>query len=290
MYMCAQMRRSALCVLLASGLAVGCDATQRGRDAAAPLSQRAAEVSIRIDAPSGGAPQVSVLAFRAAVSGGPLAVDVLGLVDPLVAAAPESRCELREVTAPARALRAQGGAVELEALPNVQLEVVPGGLVLRPAPRVFPQLAAVVGGVIGEAGPHDVSSLPSHLALYLDAEPREPVALPGLPRLFDSMGAPLTGDSRLAPDGDLVLTLVGPPRSFLEVRPFGGTVSLACPAGPGGQVVVPREHLDRLAATSGRVPVSFEAVWRESLLVGAAGQPTRLSVEARSSAVLDLRP
>src|SRR5262245_24543095 len=67
--------------LVMLGLAVGCDGNQRSRDASAPLTQNVAEVSIRIDVPSGGAPSVSVLAFKAAANGLEPS-DVLSAVDP----------------------------------------------------------------------------------------------------------------------------------------------------------------------------------------------------------------
>jgi hypothetical protein len=274
------MRRFALLPLLAAGLGVGCDASQRGRDASTRQSQRAAEVSVRIDAPAGGVPSVSVLSFRAAVTGAS-PFDVLGVVDPLVAAAPEARCELREVAAATRALRAAGGAVELEALANVQVELAPSGTVLRPTPRVYPPLAAVVGGVIGEAMEDVTTTLPSQLTVSLGDDSRELISVPPLPRLLDR--------TERDANGDLLLTVQGPPRTFLEVRPFGGTMSLACPV-EGERVTVPHDLLERLAAASGRVPISFEAVFRESRLVTAAAGATRVTVEARSSAVIDFRP
>src|SRR5205814_1737727 len=110
-----------------------------------------AEVSVRIDAPSGGAPAVSLLAFRATVTGPLAASDVLGVVDPWVAPGPAARCDLHEVGATARTLRAQGGTVDLEEIANVSLMV--GEALLKPVPRVYPQLASGLGGVIGEAGP-----------------------------------------------------------------------------------------------------------------------------------------
>src|SRR5438552_943846 len=92
--------------VLAAGLALGCDSGGvRGRDASTPAPQRLAEVSVRIDAPGVGAPSVSALAFRASVTG--QVSDVLGVVDPLVVSAPLG-CELRDVAAAARSLRAQG--------------------------------------------------------------------------------------------------------------------------------------------------------------------------------------
>src|SRR5262245_14638330 len=98
-----------------AGLLFGCDCRPPARHASAPLSQRVAEISVRVDAPSGGVPSVSLLAFRASVTGAGTG-DVLGLVDPLVAAAPTAGCELRELALATRTLRAQGGSVELEAL------------------------------------------------------------------------------------------------------------------------------------------------------------------------------
>src|SRR5213078_1789314 len=83
-------------LLIGAALALGCGSDLNGRDAATPLSQRVAEVSVRIDAPSGGAPAVSLLAFRATVTGPLAASDVLGVIDPL-ASAPATRCELLDV-------------------------------------------------------------------------------------------------------------------------------------------------------------------------------------------------
>src|SRR2546430_10720825 len=108
-------------LLIGAALALGCGSDLNGRDAATPLSQRVAEVSVRIDAPSGGAPAVSLLAFRATVTGPLAASDVLGVVDPWVAPGPAARCDLHEVGATARTLRAQGGTVDLEEIANVSL-------------------------------------------------------------------------------------------------------------------------------------------------------------------------
>jgi hypothetical protein len=269
-------------------LALGCDPIQpAGRDASAP-APRTSQVSVRIDAPGGGTPSVSVLAFRASVTGPRSGADVLDVIDPLVAAAP-SRCELFDVGKAARALRAQGGTIDLEELASVSLALGHDSeTVLRPAPRVYPQLDKAVGGVISEAGPFDLGALPESLELGLPGdEARLPLAFPEFPRLIDQNGELLAAGTRLDPARDLQLTVAGPAHSFLEIRPFGASRFIACPAGPGGRVVVPRDLLEKLTATSGHVAVSFEAVWRDSRVVG--GQATRLSIEARSSAVLDLR-
>ncbi len=263
-----------------------CDGSARHPDASAPQFQRV--VSVRVDAPSGGAPTVSIWAFRATLTGLLPGDDLLAVVDPLVAPQPETRCELRDVAGPVRALRGRDGAVDLKALPGVGLDL-DGGLVLRPSSRVYPQLGEVVGGVIGEAGPVTLISIPERLTFSV-GDARESIPMPELPRLLDQDGNVLAAGSRLDGRGDLMLSVGGPPRSFVEIRPFGAPTAIACPAGPDGRVTVPRDMLERLMVVSGHVPVSFEAVWRESRMVHAGGQPTRLSFEARSSAVLDLRP
>src|SRR2546430_6118 len=103
--------RSRITLGFALGLvavAAGCDGTARSRDTTAPISLRASEVALRLDLPAGGSPALSVLAFRAQVSGSGTG-DVLGAVDPLVAPAPGLNCELRQVDDAARNLRAARG-------------------------------------------------------------------------------------------------------------------------------------------------------------------------------------
>lgn len=287
------MTMRSLFALLLAGAALGCDATKGGKDASAPLSQRVAEVSVRVDVPQGGAPSVSVLAFQAAVLG-LSAPDVLGVVDPLVARAPDLSCELRDVAGAARSLRSAGGSVELEELANVRVALDADTEPMRPAPRVYPPLAAVVSGVIAEAGPLDVGQLPTALIVSVplgDGQAfRSAIQLPEMPQLLDERGLPLGPGSRLSPADDLRLQVIGPVHGFVELRPFGGTLALACPRGEGGKVTVPREMLARMLAASGRVPVSVEAVWRDSRTLQAGDPTTRLSVEARVSAVLEQHP
>lgn len=283
------IKRSAL-LLAGTLLGLGCiDGTTAPDASSAPASQKAAEISVRIDVPAGGVPAVSVLAFRATVSGTIPGGDVLGVIDPLVAPAPQ-RCDLREVTSASRSLRAAGGTVELEELTSVSLALGTDGATLRPAPRAYPQVGAAVSGVVGEAGPLDLAALPQSIDIGLpgEGEPRVRVGLPGVPRLIDQNGSPVVGGTRLDPTRDLQLVVEGPGPSFVEIRPFGASRFIACPAGPGGRVVVQRDLLERLISSSGRVAISFEAVWRDSRVLGGA-QSTRLTIEARSSAVLDLR-
>ena len=142
---------------------------------------------MRLDAPNGGTPSASVLAFRATVTG--ISPDeVLPTVDPLVAQPPEGACALRDVAGAARAIGAQGGRVELEEVAGLALigfgQVgvaetleLTGPSVLRPTPRVY--LDSGVGGVIAEAGPIDLVDSPD-LLLLGEGGPRVP--LPALPR------------------------------------------------------------------------------------------------------------
>jgi hypothetical protein len=283
----------------------------RGRDAAEPVGPRIAEVAVRLDAPNGGTPSASVLAFRARVTGvGP--EEVLPAVDPLVAQPPEGSCALRDVTGAARAIGAQGGRVELEHIADLALGFgrvdiaetleLTGSSVLRPSPRVY--LDSGVGGVIAEAGPIDLVDSPE-LLLLGEGGPRVP--LPALPRIENIDGSPLPAKPVFSADRDLVLSVSGPPRTFVELRPFVATWALACPvtAHPSGgnRVVVPAAELARLATL--RVPVKIEAVARESHLAqlperdgnparavqgAGTGSTVRLTLEVRSSAVVDLQP
>jgi hypothetical protein len=284
-----------MATLASAVLGLACDNANHGKDASPTTSQRSSQVSVRLELPSGGAPTVSVLAFHAeAVDVNDVAAtDVLGAVDPLVAQAPEASCELRDVAGTARNLRAQGGALNLQEL---------GGVTLTPdgeppvflAPRLYPPLADVVSGVIAEAGPLDLAQAPGTLTLEVPGKPNERtsvrLALPRTPALFDGTDAPLDARTTMSMKGDIVLRVAGPPRTFLEIRPFGAPSVIACAVAASGWVVVPHDLVAKLAATAGRAPFSFEAVWRESRLLPAGSETTRVSFEARSSAVLELRP
>lgn len=280
-------------LLLSAGLA--CEGGSHGKDAAPATSQRLSQVSVRLDLPSGGAPSVSVLAFRAEAIDMATS-DVLGAVDPLVSPSPESACELRDVAGTARMVRAQGGTLNLQELGGVALQVAQGEEAesLRPAPRVYPPLADVVSGVIAEAGPLDLGQVPTTMTLVVPTKGDEhttlKLALPRAPSVSDGSETPLDAHTTMSMRGDLVLRVSGPPRTFLEIRPFGAPSAIACAVSTSGWVVVPHDLVAKLVVTAGRAPVSFEAVWRESRLVQAGSEATRVSFEARSSAVLELRP
>ena len=285
-----RLRGVLVALLLSAGLA--CEGGTHGKDAAPVTSQRLSQVSVRLDLPSGGAPSVSVLAFRAEAIDMATS-DVLGAVDPLVSPSPESACELRDVAGTARMVRAQGGTLNLQELGGVALQVEAEDL-LELGPKVYPPLADVVSGVIAEAGPLDLGQIPGTLTLLVPTKGDEhatlKLTLPRAPSVSDSSETPLDAHATMSMKGDLVLRVSGPQRTFLEIRPFGAPSAIACAATSGGWVVVPHDLLVKLVATAGRAPVSFEAVWRESRLVQAGSEATRVSFEARSSAVLELRP
>jgi hypothetical protein len=298
-------------------LGAACDSTPRGRDAS-PGSQRVAEVAVRFEVAGDAPPSVSVLAYQAAVSGTGTD-DVLSVVDPLTAPAPEGYCSFRDVAGAARALGAAGGRVELEALPGWRLDLGDGRALLSASPRVFPDIASVVGGVVAEVGPLDLprpagrlgahgqadlidgdASLgwPSGLAL-LDANGGRIALVPPPPvRLVGPLGSQLPANSSISvsaaatASGDLIFGLgpsdVRATPAFVELRPFGATWALACPALGRDRVVVPAVEVARLAGL--RVPVSVEAVSRETRGLVLAGAPVRLTVEVRASSVVELRP
>lgn len=271
---------------------LGCDSGQHGKDASAATSQHFAQVSVRLDYPSGSAAAVSLLAFRAEAIDVQSA-DILGAVDPLVAPAPESACEIRDVAGTARTLRAQGGTVNLQELGGVSLAIADGEE-LRAGPRVYPPRADVVAGVIAEAGPLDLGQVPQIFTLALPGRNEQPsrlaLAVPAAASIFDADAAPLDTRTSMSIKSDLVLRVAGLARTFLEIRPFGAPSAIACAVSTGGWVVVPHDLLAKLVATAGRAPVSFEAVWRENRLIQAGTETLRISFETRSSAVVDLRP
>jgi hypothetical protein len=271
---------------------IACESGPHARDGSVPQTQKVAEISVRLDMSILGAPALSALAFRADVtdfSSG----DVLGVVDPLVAPAPESGCELRDVAGQARALRAQGGTVSLEELSGVSVLTDASGPALEISPRVYPY-ADVVGGVIAEAGPVDIAKLPESLTIELPGAGDRPSkffwAVPAAPRVLAQDQSPILAGTQVDGSGDLVLLVTGPQRTFLELRPYGAPVAVACATGSGGLVVVPKSLLTRMTAAAGKVPVLLDAVFRESRMVMAATPRTRVTVEARSSTVVDLRP
>jgi hypothetical protein len=280
--------------VVALATAAACDTTPRGRDAAAG-GQRIAEAAVRFEVVGDGAPSVSMLAYRATASG-VSTDDVLSIVDPLTAPAPEGFCTVRDVAGGARALGASGGKVELEALSGLHLDMgmAAGIMAVTPSPRVYPDLASVVGGVVAEAGPVTLEAAPLALALADGMGNRAALALLAQPHLTGPDGEALPANSILSVTGDLILGVslpADPPSlhpAFLELRPFGATWALACPVGAHDRVVIPAAEVTRLANL--HVPVSIEAVARETHPLNVGGTSVRLTLEVRSSSVVELRP
>jgi hypothetical protein len=272
--------------VIAIVLLVGCDVAPQAKDASPASRTQLAQVQIRLEHPVTGSPSISMLAFRAQATE-LSAANVLPAVDPLAAQAPTSGCELREVAASARNVRAQGGTVNLQELADIDLEIAPSNILI-PSPRVYPPLADAVAGVIAEAGPTDLKILPESLLLRLGGESRVKLTPPQPPILLDRHLQPISG--RISIAEDLVLHLSGPSRAFLEIRPFGAPMAIACMPTSSGWIVVPHDLLERLIAGSAGAPISFEAIWRERQIFNVSGESLRVSFETRSQVVLELAP
>jgi hypothetical protein len=145
-------------------IAAACDAGPRPPDVAAPPSSLTAEVSVRFDTSPQRPTSVSVLAFRAATSGIERN-EVLGIVDPLAAAAPDHDCAVRDLDLSASTLLARGGSIELQEMTGIGIGLGNADTLLRPFPRLYPDVATVVGGVVAETGPLVIDTLPDRLSL-----------------------------------------------------------------------------------------------------------------------------
>jgi hypothetical protein len=296
-----RFRALVVCLTPVVSLAFGCEGGGRVPDAQAQPAAYSAELSVRFEVSPDRATTVSVLGFRAAAAGPE--TDVLGLVDPLAAAAPDQGCVLRDVDLANRALVTRGSSIDLEELGGVGVGLGSSGTaqtVIRTFPRVYPDIAGVVGGVVGEAAPQPIAALPDRVSLFSpDSEvPVGELAVPALPRLLAINGsAPATG-MRIDASGGLTLSLAAAGGSFVELRPFGATVLVSCavPANASTEalVTVPRAMLAHLrpgdtnAATG--VAVSVEVARRIHTREPLVTSATRVSVEVRSTLAVELRP
>ncbi len=279
-------------------LASGCEGEPRPPEAAARVTVPSAELSIRFDVADARPPSVSVLGFRAAAVAGPNAPDVLGVVDPLWASAPDQGCALHDVDQEASALGARGETIDLEELSGVGVGFGPGEPLVRPFPRLFPDVAGVVGGVVAESAPQALAALPDHLSVY-GAESELPVAelpVPSLPRLLAANGkAPVAGMQIETGEG-LTLTVANGAGALIELRPFGATVAVSCAvptnASTEALITIPRALLVHLPRARGRrgVSVSIEVARRVRAREPLAPSGARISVEVRSAIAAELRP
>jgi hypothetical protein len=295
--------RAELCALVAAVLAAavaasGCDGTTRPLEAAAQVTVPSADLSVRFDVADGRPPAVSVLGFRASAAG-PDAPDVLGLVDPLWAAAPDQGCVLHDVDQAASALGSRGESVDLEELSGVGIGFGPGEPLVRPSPLLFPDVAGVVSGVVSEAAPQPLAVMPERLNVY-GAESELPIAelpVPGLPRLLAANGAAPTAGMRIDAAEGLTLTLTNAAGALVELRPYGATVAVSCavPANASTEalVTIPRALLVHLPRAHGRgrgVPVSIEVARRLRAREPLSPSGARVSVEVRSAFAAELWP
>jgi len=248
--------------------------------------QKTSELVLRLDAPSGGLPSASLVAFKARVIGID-ADQVAGAVDPLMVAGPDTKCALRQVDETIRILREAHGAVELEGLSRFQIELGPTSA-LRPVPRVYPDLASVVTGVVAEAGPEDLLEMPQSLTLKPESGSDVVLQLPALPKVQAPDGTLVGSGAKFSARTDLHLNVSGAKGSYVELRPFGATTWAACPVGSEGQVTIPADVLNKLVSTASSIPVSLDVVWRNRRVVQIGGESVRLSLETRASALVEV--
>jgi hypothetical protein len=309
-----------------AALALGaCGDGPRAVDAQVAPSAQSAEVSIRFDVSPGRPSTVQVLAFRATTTATLPAAgtptdwqpDVLGIVDPLAATSPEQGCALRDIDLATTALMIRGGSIELQELTGVGVGLGTAGeslpaaeALLRPFPRLYPDVATVVGGVVSETGPQRIAALPEHVTL-LTADSELPVAtlaVPAAPKLLALNGTavdPTSATSATAPTPQLdardgvAITVAGGAGGRLELRPFGATIAAACAipttAPPEAVVTIPRAFIAQLARAMGGpsgapFSASIELARRAVLRPSLAAAGARVSVEVRSAVPVELRP
>jgi hypothetical protein len=289
------LARLSLALLTAGGMAA-CDGfgrTSPGGSGSDPYEsgnseggQKTAELVLRLDAPSGGLPSASLVAFKARVIGID-AEQVASAVDPLMVAGPDTKCALRQVDETIRLLRDAHGAVELEGLARFQIELGPTST-LRPVPRVYPDLASVVTGVVAEAGPEDLLELPQSLTLKPEAGGDVLLQLPLLPQVQAPDGTLVRSGAKFSVRTDLHLNVTGAKGSYVELRPFGATTWAACPVGAEGHVTIPADLLNKLVGTASSLPISLDVVWRNRRMVQIGGESVRLSLETRASSLVEV--
>jgi hypothetical protein len=282
--------------LLVCLAAAACDGGGRAPDAQTQAFATSSELSVRFEVGADKPATVSVLGFRAAALGFDDR-DVLGLVDPLGAAAPDQGCIVRDADLETRALVARGGSIDLEELSGVGVGLgrAVETTIVRPFPRVYPDVAGVVTGVVSEAGPQRITVVPEYISLFgADSDlPIAELAVPALPRLLTINGAAPVPAARVDVSGGLTLTLSNAAGALVELRPFGATVAVSCsvPANASAEalIAVPPAllaHLDR----GGGSAVSLEVVRRLRPREQLLARGTRVLVEVRSTLPVELRP
>jgi hypothetical protein len=205
----------------------------------------------------------------------------------------------------------RGGSIELQELTGIGVGIGSSGegvpaaeTLLRPFPRLYPDVATIVGGVVADTGPQPMGALPDRVTLYT-AEAELPVAslaVPAAPRMLALNGISFDQATGAAPQIDardgIAVTIAGGAGGRIELRPFGATIAAACaiPATAPAEAVVtiPRAFIAGLARAMGgpsgapfaaSVELARRASLRPSLASGA-----RVSVEVRSATTVELRP
>jgi hypothetical protein len=314
---CAQKSAATTPLAAAFALALGaCGAPPPAVDAQAAPATESAEIAIRFEVGAGKPKTAQVLAFRATTTVPGAATsgwhpDVLGIVDPLAATSPEQGCALRDIDLAATTLMLRGGSIELQEMTGIGVGVggvgAPGAeTLLRPFPRLYPDVATIVGGVVAEAGPTPLTALPEHVTLFT-AESELPVAdiaVPSAPRIVGINGGALdqatdVGVLRLEAQDALGVTVAGGAGGRVELRPFGATIAAVCtiPAAATGEafVSIPRALVAQLMRATGApvgsaIPASFEVARRAHIVQSLGATYARVSVEVRSATTVELRP
>jgi hypothetical protein len=339
-------------VALAVGSAVAfgaCDGSAPVLDASAPVASRAAQIALRIDVQPTAPASLSGLAYRAAYSGISQR-EVLGLVDPMAgggaaglgdsaaaatatttgtgtraAAAVDAAhgCIIRDLDRASTDLASHGDSIELEELKGIAVSGLDAARpeLLRLSPRLFPDIAASIGGVVSEGGPVGLSELPAGIRVTEAAsatagvsEAEVALPTPAWTRLVN--GAPSAAGLSVSTADDLALGLsvTGAGDTTVELRPLGATVALTCavpsaapaaegagstaPAAAGASTgetafVVSRQLLLRLVAAAGGAPgapiaAALDVVRRSELALAPSN--TGVSIEIRTSTLVELRP
>jgi hypothetical protein len=281
-------------LVCAAALAASCDGGARVPDAQAQQTSSSSELSVRFETTADKATRVSVLGFRA-VETGTEDSDVLGLVDPLAADAPDQGCVLRDNDVAINRLGAHGGSIDLQELPGVGVGVPASGSQLVTFPRVYPDVAGIVSGVIGEAG-QTLAAIPERVTLHT-ADTELPIAeltVPTLPTLLAlNGGAPVAGARVDVPEG-LTVTLGAPAGALVELRPFGATVAISCAvpsnASTEASLTIPRSLLVHISPGGAALPVSIEVARRLRVRTPIGSTGTRVSLEVRSTLAVELHP
>jgi hypothetical protein len=285
-----------LACALACALATACDGGARTPDAQAQQNAYASELSVRFETGADKTTTVSVLGFRAIASGTDES-SVLGLVDPLAADAPDQGCVLRDADVATNTLGMRGGSVDLQELAGVGVALPGPETLLRPFPRVYPDVAGVVSGVVAEAG-QAMAAVPDRVSLYApDTElPVAELPVPALPALLAVNGAAPVAGARVDASAGLALTLSNPAGALVELRPFGATVAISCAvpsnASTEATLAIPHALLVHLSPVQAApaLPVSIEVARRARTRAPLAGAATRVSLEVRSTLAVELRP